>query len=155
MSATITCRAMTGSGAGTQSGAQTAISLLSIDAASGDPDDEPIAPGSNSFERWLRFRVDAAPEVGVADFWVESAGELPDGVTIRFGVTDTGVTPKATTSTIATTELVAGRRYVWDTNIYSDIGDTTRYLVLQGQVAADAADGPIDTQGITIGWRER
>lgn len=150
MTATLTARIYTGASAGTESSPQTAIELCATDALTG-PD---VAPGSYSFERWLRLRVDVAPDVGVANFYVENEGELPDGVTIRFGVTDTPTTPKATVSSVATGELVSGRRYIFDMGPYADIGDHSRYLVLQAQVAAGADSGPIDTQGVTMGWQE-
>ncbi len=150
MTASLTLRVLTGTNAGTESAAQTAIVLVAADALSGGD----VAPGTNSYERWLRLKVDVAPANGVSNFWFQNEGELPDGVALKFGVTDTPATPIATTSTIATTDLVAGRRYIWDVNTYSEAGDTTRYLVIQEQVAADADSGAIDQQTPSFGWSE-
>ena len=38
-------------------------------------------PGTNSFEKWLRVKIDAANAHTLANFWVERTGDLPDGVT--------------------------------------------------------------------------
>lgn len=155
MAATVTCRVYTGSGAGTESAAQDQIALLSIDSASYDPTDGEVAPGTNSFEKWMRLKVDDADGTSVSDFWIERAGDLPDGVIIKMGVTDAPATPTATTSTVATTTMVDGRRYFFDMGSYDADNDATRYLVLQEQVAADADDGSIDTQSFQWGWSEQ
>lgn len=150
MTASLTLRVFTGAGGTTMSSAQTAIELVDVDALSGGS----VAPGSNSFERWLALRVDVAPTNGVTNFWFQNDGALPDGVIVRFGVTDTPRTPVSTVSTIATMELVSGRRYIFDTNVYTQIGDKTRYLVLQEQALISAPSGAIPQQAPQIGWSE-
>lgn len=151
MTSAISARVYTGSGAGTESSAQTAIALCAADALSGAD----VAPGTNSYERWIRLRVDAVPAIGVTDLWVQNTGDLPPGVAIKFGVTDTPHTPVAALSAVATMELTSGRRFIFDTSVLGAIGSHSRYIVLQGQVASDADAGPIDTQGLVFGWRER
>ncbi len=150
MAGTLSLRVYTGPSAGTQSAAQTGISLNAADALTG-PD---VDPGDNSFEKWLRLRVDAAPDVGVTNFWLRNTGDLPEGVVLKFGVTDTPATPTASTSTVATSTLESGRRYTWDTTVYSEVGERTRYLVIQEQVAADAPSGAIDAQALEFGWQD-
>lgn len=150
MTASVSLRVDYGTNAGTESPSVTALELCAADALTGGS----VNPGSNSFERWIRLRLDTAPVTGVTNFWLQNAGALPTGVTLRFGVTDTPRTPVATASTIATTELVAGRRYIWDANTYTQAGDHTRYLVIQAQTTASAASGAIDQQIPTIGWSE-
>lgn len=150
MAATVSLRAYTGAGAATESAALTEVPLISEDAVTGDP----VAPGSVSFERWLRLRLDVAPTVGVANFWVENTGDLPDGVELKFGVTDTPATPKGTVSTIATRTLTSGQRYIFDVETYAEVGDHSRYLVIQEAVAADAPTGAIDPQALVFGWAE-
>lgn len=150
MAADLTVRIYTGTNAGTESAAQSAINLGSTDDIPGSD----VAPGTYSFERWVRLRVDSAPALGVANFWFETSGDLPDGVVVRFGVTDTPATPVATASAVATRELQPDRRYIFDTNTYAASGDHTRYLVFQEQVASDVDPGAIDPLDYTFGWVE-
>lgn len=151
MTANLSLRAYTGAGAATESAAQSSVALVAADALAG-PD---VAPGSRSFERWLRLRVDAAPALGVTGFWLQNEGDLPDGVTILFGVADTPATPVDTPSTVAVKTLMAGERYVFDNAILTEVGEHTRYIVIQEVVAAEAASGAIPEQALTWGWSER
>lgn len=152
MAATITLRVYTGTGAGTESSPQTGIALLSADSASPDPDSAEVAPGTYSYEKWIRLKIDAPDGKAFTNFWIERAGDLPDGVEIRFGVTDTPATPKATASSVATKELQANRRYVFDVAVLDEAGDATRYLVIQERVGADVDPGDIEQQVFTIGY---
>lgn len=152
MTADISVRAYTGSGAGTESSALAGVVLSSVDDADST---DPVAPGTRSFERWLRLRLDTAPEVGVANFWVQNDGDLSDGVSLLFGVTDTPATPVATASAIATMTLTSGRRYIFDANTYTGAGEHTRYLVIQEVAASDAATGDIPEQALSFGYVER
>ena|SRR5690242_9811276 len=150
MTATLSLRAYTGTDAGTESSAQTAISLCAADALSGGD----VAPGTRSYERWLRLRVDVPPAQGVTNFWLQNTGDLPDGVSLLFGITDTPTTPVNTPSAVATMDLQSGRRYIFDTNTYVEAGDTTRYVVIQEVAAADAVTGDIPEQALAWGWVE-
>lgn len=150
MAATLSLRAYTGANAATESSAQTAILLVAADALTGGP----VMPGTNSYERWLRLKIDTAPTIGVTNFWLQAVGALPDGVVIKFGVIDTPATPTSAESTVATTTLERGRRYFWDANTYTEQNETTRYLVLQQQVAVSASSGNIPQNTATVGWSE-
>ena len=125
---------------------------MSTDSAGSDPDVAEVAPGANSYEKWIRVKIDSAGTQTFTNFWVERSGDLPDGVDIKLGVTDTPATPTSTTSTVATTTMADGRRYFFDNGSYAADGDYTRYLVLQEQVASDAASGSIEQQVFTIGY---
>lgn len=152
MTATLSLRCYTGANAGTESAAQSTITLTDADALSGGD----VLPGTLSFERWVRLRVDVAPSLGVANFSLTASGNaLPDGVAIRFGVTDTPATPVNTTSAVATKELTPGQKFIFDVSTYAEAGDHTRYLVLQEVVDADAASGAIDPQALLLGWVEK
>lgn len=148
----LSLRVFTGTNAGTESAAQTGIALLSVDAATNDPGSHKVAPGTNSFEKWLAVSVDAANSQTFSNFWVEMTGDLPDGVTIKVGTADAGATPTSATSTVAKTTLATGRRFIWDAGTYNANGQKTRYLVLQEQVAASAASGAIPQGTLTFGW---
>lgn len=147
-----TLRVFTGANAATMSTAQTAVSLLSVDAATNDPGSHQVAPGSNSFEKWVAVYVDAADSTTYSNFWVECGSSAPAGVTIKVGFADAGATPTSATSTVAKTTLSPGRRYLWDDTVYDTTGDRTRFLVIQAQVAATAASGAIPQIALTFGW---
>lgn len=152
MAATLTLRVYTGTDAGTESAAETAICLLSADTAGTDPAAAKVSPGTNSYEKWMRVKIDAAGGGTFTNFWVSRSGDLPDGVVLKMGVTDTAATPTTTASTVATTTMADGRRYYFDTNTYATTGDYTRYLVVQEQVTAAAASGAIAQQALEIGY---
>lgn len=145
----LSLRAYTGTNAGTESAAQTAILLVDADALTGGS----VVPGSNSFERWLRLKVDTI-EGAVTGFWFQNAGTLPAGVTLKFGTTDDPATPTDAESTVATMTLEAGRRYIWDVSTLDEVGATTKYLVIQAQVSPDADSGAIPQQTPSFGWSE-
>lgn len=154
MTASVSLRVYTGANAATESAAQTGIALLSVDAATVDPASHQVAPGANSFEKWIRLRFDTAPTVGATNFYVLAAAALPAGVSVLFGVTDTPTTPTDAKSTVATMDLTSGRRFIFDANTYAASGQHTRYLVIQEQVAASAASGAIPQGTFTFGWQE-
>ena len=150
---TTSMRVYTGTNAGTQSAPQTGIALLSADSAGTDPDAAEVAAGTNSYEKWLRILIDDAEGATYTNFWIERSGDLPDGVVIKLGVTDTPATPTSATSTVATTTMADGRRYVFDANTYDESGQATRYVVLQEQVASSADSGAIEQQVFTVGYQ--
>ncbi len=155
--AVATLRVYTGTDAGTESGAQVGIDLISADNAlnsSGNRTAHEVAPGSNSYEKWMRVRIDTANGHTLTDFWITRTGDLPDGVILKMGVTDDPATPVATLSTVATTTMHDDRKYIFDTNEYSADGDHTRYLVLQEQAAGSAPSGAIDTGDFVVGWTQ-
>lgn len=152
MAATVSMRVNTGTNAGTESGAVTSFALMDIDSATDDPDGNQVAPGSNSFEKIIRLKVDDADGQSLSSFWVERTGDLPDGVVVKIGVSDTGTTPTASESAVARETMAAGRRYWFDSGTYDADGDRMRFVYLQEQVSADAATGAIDTQAFEFGW---
>lgn len=154
MAATLTLRVYTGTDAGTESGPQEGIALMSTDSAGNDPEDNEIEKGTNSFEKWMRVKVDDADGDTFTNFWIERSGDLPDGVTVKMGVTDIPATPVAATSIIATTTMTDGRRYIFDTNEYDADDDTTRYLVVQARVDGAATSGNIEQQVFSIGYSQ-
>ena len=149
MAASVSLRVLTGTDAGTESAAQTGFTLTDADALSGGS----VTPGTTSYERWVRLAIDDPDDSILTTFTFRGAPDLPDGVTVKYGVTDTGATPVDTASTIATHTL-GTERVIWDTSSYSEAGDRTRYLVFQEVFAADAAAGAIPQNIVVFGWSE-
>jgi len=150
MPSSLTLRVFYGSGAATESAAQTAIHLSNADGLTSGG----IDAGSYSYERWLALRVDTAPAVGVSNFWLQNDGVLPADVILRFGIADVPQTPVATQSTIATMELTPGRHFIFDTGTYDTVGEHTRYVVLQEQALITADSGALPQQTPSFGWSE-
>jgi hypothetical protein len=146
----LSLRVYTGASAGTESSAQTHITLTDTDTLGSGG----IVPGTYSFERWLRLRIDSPPPNGVTNFWLQNEGALPADVILRFGITDLPATPVATQSLIATMGLTSGRHFIFDTNTYTAVGETSRYVVLQLQALVTADTGSLPQQTPSFGWSE-
>lgn len=147
MAASLSVRVYTGSAAGTESGAVTGIDLISADNATNslaNRQANPISVGTNSYEKWLKLKVDTAPANGVTNFKIWGDGAVQTSTTLFWtGQYVTGTTPVATASTIANTNFngfTAGNKGTWDTNNYTATNATTRYSVFQLQV--DSTCGP-------------
>jgi len=147
--AAVTLRVSYGTNAGTESASQTGVTFCAADALSG-PD---VAPGTVSYERWMRLALDTANSHSISALSFVGAPSLPTGVTIKYGVTDTPATPVNTTSAIAT-HLLDTDRVIWDTNTYDTNGDRSRYLVMQMTVASSATSGPITQNHLTFDWMQ-
>ena len=147
--AVVTLRVSYGTNAATESASQTGIVFCAADALSGAD----VAPGTVSYERWVRLALDTANSHSITALSFTAHPVLPTGVTIKYGVTDTPATPVNTASTIATHTLDSDH-VIWDTNTYDANSDRSRYLVLQMAVASDATSGPITQNGLTFGWTQ-
>lgn len=123
------------------------------------PADADSATGdSYSYENWLRLECTSVPDNYCQTFKVYGPSTQPDDptnkLTVMIGTTDTGVTPTANASSVATT--------IQHTNYYSAatglsigvepsdnqiaaVGEKTDYVVLQLQVEYEAEQGDIST----------
>jgi ABC-type branched-subunit amino acid transport system substrate-binding protein len=159
--ASLSVRVYTGSAAGTQSAAQTGIDLESADNALNSPANRsafPITVGTNSFEKWLKLFVDAAPANGVTNFKIWGDGAVQTSTTLNFtGAYITGVTPVATASTIANANFntfTTNNKATWDTTAYTATNATTKYAVFQLVVDATCGPGNWGTETISYSYDE-
>lgn len=157
MAATLSVRVYTGASAGTESAAQTGIDLESADNATNslaNRQANPINVGTQSYEKWLKLKVDAAPANGVTNFKVWGDGAVQTSTTLfATGQYVTGAAPVATVSTKANATFSAytsGNKMTWDTNSYSATNATTQYLIFQ--LAVDATCGPGNWTQETINY---
>ena len=148
MAAVLTVRVYTGATAGTESAAVTGIDLL------GDADNatntlanrqaHPIDAGSQSYEKWLKLKIDTPPANGVTTFQVWGDGAVQTSTTLFWtGAYVTGVTPTSGVSAKAATSFAtytSGNKGSWDTNSYSATNATTQFAIFQ--LAVDATCGP-------------
>lgn len=153
MAATITIQCCTGTNAGTEA-TVTAIMMRANDSAATDTNNPvtiPAAGTSRSYEKWLRFKCEAAPANQVTNFKYWGPATVPaTGCLLFVGTTDTGVTPVATDSSVATTQQ--------DTNYYdtshqlsvsgtlTGVDQKTDYVVFQLDVDNTASPGDISQQ---------
>lgn len=128
MAATITIQACTGTNAATEA-TVTGIMHRANDSAATDKNNPVTIPSigtARSYEKWLRFKCTVAPDTQVTNFKYWGPNTTPGtGVTVFVGTTDTGATPVATDSAVATTQQ--------DTNYY----DTSHTLAIPGTLTAE------------------
>jgi hypothetical protein len=157
MVAALTLRVYTGSAAGTESSSVTGIDLESADNATNtlaNRQANPITVGTNSYEKWLKLKVDTAPANGVTNFKLWGDGAVMTSTTLNWtGNYITGVTPVATASTVANTtfnNFTSGNKGTWDATSYSATNATTRYAVFQ--LIVDSTAGPGNWTQETINY---
>ena len=161
MVATLTLRVYTSTNAATESSAVTGIDLISADNATNslaNRQANPITVGTNSYEKWLKLKVDAIPDNGVTNFLAWMDGTVDSSTTLMVtGDYVTGTTPVATASTIADTDFTnftSGNKLTWDTASYTATNATTDYLVMQLQVDSDASPGNWTQETISFSYDE-
>lgn len=161
MAAVLTVRVYTGTNAATESSAVTGIDLISADNATNslaNRQANPITVGLNSYEKWLKLKVDTAPANAVENFLIWGDGAVQANTTLDFaGEVAAGVTPVATTSVVATTDFTtctSGAKCQWDAGSYTAQNDTTEYAVFQLQVASGASPGNWTQETINYSYDE-
>lgn len=161
MAASLSVRVYTGASAGTESAVVTGIDLESADNATntlGNRQANPITVATNSYEKWLKLKVDTAPANGVTNFKIWGDGAVQTSTTLTWtGAYITGTTPTTATSTVANTtfnNFTAGNKGTWDTTSYTATNATTRYSVFQLQVAADCGPGNWTQETINFSYDE-
>jgi hypothetical protein len=157
MAASLSLRVYTSTNAATESGVVTGIDFISADNATnslGNRQANPITVGTNSYEKWLKLKVDTAPANSVSNFKIWGDGGVMTSTTLNWtGSYITGTTPVATSSTIANTTFInftAGNKGTWDAASYSATNATTKYAVMQ--LVVDATAGPGNWTQETINY---
>jgi hypothetical protein len=161
MAASLSLRVYTGASAGTESAVVTGIDMESADNATNslaNRQANPITVGTNSYEKWLKLKVDTAPANAVANFKAWGDGTVQTSTTLMWtGAYTTGTTPTTGTSTIANTTFVnftAGNKLTWDSGSYSATSATTKYLVMQLQVDATCGPGNLTQETVSYSYDE-
>ena len=161
MVATLTVRVNTGAAAATESSAVTGIDFVSADNALntlGNRQAFPITVATASYEKWVTLKIDAWPANAVSNFEIWGDGAVTTSTTLYFtGDYATGVTPVATTSSIADTDFdtyTSGNKAVWDAGPYTNTNDVTNFAVFQLAVDADANPGNWPQETISYSYDE-
>ena len=157
MAASLSLRVYTSTGP-TESASKTGIDLISADNDTNslaNRQANPITVGSNSYEKWLKLKIDTAPANGVTNFKIWGDGATQTSTTLYYtGNYITGVTPTAASSTVAnvvfTNYSSSGSAGTWDTTSYSATGSVTKYVVFQ--LSIDSTCGPGNWTQETINY---
>lgn len=173
MAATVTPRVYTGSGAGTESSsvASSGIAFLSIDSASADSTTRatnPVVAGTSSYEKHVRFRVDASPSVSVGNFKVWTTTSQADAnidVRVKGSVGTGGASPgsgdatptnAAMSSDASLYTYSSGSPLTIDSGTYGSVGSpaatgtVSKAVLFQLKPNSSASPGPIAQH--TIGY---
>ena len=160
MAASLSLRVYT-TGAQTESAVVTGIDLESADNATNtlaNRQANPITVATNSYEKWLKLKIDTAPANGVTNFKIWGDGAVDTSTTLAF--TSQYVTFQQA-STLATTignanfvTYTAGNKATWDAVSYSATNATTKFVLFQLQVAATANPGNWTQETISYSYDE-
>lgn len=153
MVASISARVYTGTDAATESSSVLGVNLISADNATNSLANQaefPVIAGTNSYSKWIRLKIDTAPDNAVSNFQWWSTGEGVDGLNLRvlLGLT-IGVTPS--TDSLDTLgddadffAYTVDEKGIWDSGTYTTVGDLTNFLVMQFQPQTSADPGNFD-----------
>lgn len=157
MAASLSVRVYTSTNAATESGVVTGIDFISADNATnslGNRTSFPITVGTNSYEKWVKLKVDTAPANGVTNFKIWGDGAVQTSTTLNFTAAYiTGTTPVATASSIANTtftNFTSSNKATWDSTSYTATNATTKYAVFQ--LVVDSTCGPGNWTQETISY---
>lgn len=160
MAATVSIRVFTGTNAGTMSNPVTGIDFSSDDSAENSlahRQANPITVGGRSYEKWIKARVDVAPDNYVENFRIWGDGSVQANTHLYYGFTATGQTPTDNDSTVATidfTTATPGSEATWHAGQLVNVGDMTQYLVFQLDVDAGASPGNWQQETINYSYDE-
>ena len=161
MAASLSLRVYTGTNAATESGAVTGIDLISADNATNslaNRQANPVTVGTNSYEKWLKLKIDTAPANGVTNFKIWGDGGVQSSTTLNFTAAYvTGATPTTGASSVANTtftNFTSGNKATWDSASYSATNATTKYAVFQLAVGSDAAPGNWTQETVNFSYDE-
>lgn len=168
MAATFEWKVYTGTNAGTENPATGSASHLNFhnDDTYGTQTDyehkQIVVPSSGtaySYERWLRGRWSGTfNQIQNILFWKSGGTYSDSNLSINAGVTDTGVTPVGTASSIATSAVPETEGTALDITPSGDITSSpgySKYVVLQLVVPSSVVTpGDIGVQTFTIQYDE-
>lgn len=166
MVATLSLRVCTGSTATTVSDPVSGLAFLSTDSPSSDFTTRmtyPVVVGTSSYEKHLRLKVDAPPNVSVSNFRFWTDGSPAPNVALKFRSVGTGGASAAGDATPVATAMTGGDAYAytasspytgWDTNSYSATNSYTRALVLQLQPSVSATPGTWPQEVLYLSYDE-
>jgi hypothetical protein len=163
MVASLSVRVYNGASAGTESGVVTGIDFISADNSTNtlaNRQANPITVGTRSYEKWLKLKIDTAPQNSVSNFKIWGDGATTTSTTLYFtGAYVTGATPTNASSTVANVVFTnfssSGTAATWDAPAYTATNATTKYAVFQLAIGADCAPGNWTQETINYSYDEQ
>ena len=160
MAASLSLRVYTSTGP-TESAVVTGADLISADNATntlGNRQANPITVGTNSYEKWLKLKVDTAPANGVTNFKIWGDGAVMTSTTLKFTAAfvtyQQGTTASSTIANTTFTNFTSGNKATWDAAAYTATNATTKFTVFQLQVDATAAAGNWTQETVSYSYDE-
>lgn len=160
MAASLSVRVYTSTGP-TESGAVTGIDLISADNATNslaNRQANPITVATNSYEKWIKLKVDTAPANAVTNFKIWGDGAVMSSTTLVFTAAyvtyQQGSTVTSTIANTTFTNFTSGNKATWDSASYSATNATTKFVAFQLQVASDAAAGNWTQETVSYSYDE-
>lgn len=160
MVASLSLRVYTSTGP-TESSGVTGIDLISADNATNslaNRQANPITVGNNSYEKWVKLKIDTAPANGVTNFQIWGDGSVQTSTTLNFTTNYvTFAQPTAAASSVANTtftNFTTGNKATWDSASYTATNATTRFSVFQLVVGATASPGNWTQETISYSYDE-
>jgi len=161
MAASLSLRVYTSTGP-TESASKTGIDLISADNDTNslaNRQANPITVGTNSYEKWLKLKIDTAPANGVSNFKIWGDGATDASTTLKFTSNyvayQQGTTASSTVANaLLNTYTAGGTKATWDTASYSATNATTKFVVFQLQVDSTANPGNWTQETISYSYDE-
>jgi len=160
MAASLSLRVYTSSGP-TESAAKSGIDFISADNDTNtlaNRQANPITVGSNSYEKWLKLKIDTAPANGVTNFKIWGDGATDTSTTLKFTTNyatyQQGTTAASTVANGTFNSFTSGAKATWDTASYSATNATTKFTVFQLQVDSTAGPGNWTQETISYSYDE-
>ena len=160
MAASLTLRVYTSTGP-TESGAVTGADLISADNATNslaNRQANPITVGNNSYEKWLKLKVDTAPANAVTNFKIWGDGAVMTSTTLKFTAAyvtyQQGTTASSTIANTTFVNFTSGNKATWDSASYSATNATTKFVVFQLQVDGTAGPGNWTQETVSYSYDE-
>lgn len=160
MAASLSLRVYTSTGP-TESSGVTGADLISADNATNslaNRQANPIPVGTNSYEKWLKLKVDTAPANAVANFKIWGDGAVQTSTTLKFTAAyvtyQQGTTASSTIASTTFTNFTSGNKATWDSATYTATNATTRFVVFQLQVDSSAAAGNWTQETVNYSYDE-
>lgn len=162
MAATLVLSVSTAAGP-TVTDSVTGVDLISADNATNslaNRQANPIAVGTNSYEKWIRLKITATPANYVQSFkaWFDSTVDTSTTLffTGAFVTYQQGTTATSTIANTNATTFTAGNKAIWDNAQYTaaNLNSYTRYLVIQLAVAATAGPGNWTQETVNYSYDE-
>jgi hypothetical protein len=160
MAASLSLRVYTSTGPN-ESGVVTGADLISADNATNslaNRQANPITVATNSYEKWLKLKIDTAPSNGVTNFKVWGDGAVQTSTTLVFTAAyvtyQQGTTASSTVANTTFTNFTAGNKATWDATSYTATNDTTKFIVFQLQVDATAPAGNWTQETVNYSYDE-